>query len=465
MVRRAKIVCTIGPASEKREVLRDLVAAGMDVARLNFSHGRPGEHAERAAVIRELAAEAGRAVALLQDLQGPKIRTGVTVPPSVTDGARVDLVEGAEGSADAIAIDYEGLVDDVKVGDPILLADGHVELRVESVERDRVVAVVEHGGSLRSRMGVNLPSKRVRLSAITEKDRGDLRHGLEMGVDYVALSFVRTAEDVLALRRLCEDAGRPTPIIAKIETPSAVANIDSIVQAADAVMVARGDLGVELPPEVVPVVQKRIIGTCRLHLRPVIVATEMLQSMTHAPRPTRAESSDVANAVFDGADAVMLSAETAAGDHPIAACDMMARIIAEAERSDFYSPPPSEPGDETPEAIARAACHVARDIGARAIVALTESGDTARLVSKARPMAPIVALSPDAKTLRRLALYWGVLPRTEPVVSDPDELVRRVGALLLAQKLIARSERFVLVYGAPVGMRGATNSIRVERIA
>lgn len=462
--RRAKIVCTIGPASESDEAVRALCLAGMDVARLNFSHGTAHEHAARAERIRRHSVELGKPVALLQDLSGPKIRTGVGGPAAVADGDRVVLIESDVGSATELAINYEGLTEDVEPGDRILLADGQVELIVESKSKNAVEARAEHGGKLRDRMGVNLPSRRVRLGALTDKDRRDLEHGLKIGVDFIALSFVRSADDVAELRALCKKLGRPTPIIAKIETPPAVESIDDIVQAADAVMVARGDLGVELAPERVPVVQKRILNACRRHIRPVIVATEMLQSMVNAPRPTRAEASDVAGAVFDGADAVMLSAETATGVDPARACKMMASIMAEAAASDFYAPPPADAGDTVPEAIARAACDVATGLKADVIVALTESGLTARLVSKARPAVPIVAFTHDDTTLRRLALYWGVRALDKELVTDPDELARRVAVRLKQEKLISAGAQFVMVYGAPVGERGSTNAVRVVTV-
>jgi pyruvate kinase len=312
-------------------------------------------------------------------------------------------------------------------------------------------------------MGANLPSKRVRLPALTDQDRRDLEHGLALGVDYVALSFVKRADDVVALREACKQAGRPTPIVAKIETPEAVEHLWEVVAAADAVMVARGDLGVEMSPEVVPVVQKEIIGRCRLQQTPVIVATEMLQSMIESTRPTRAEASDVASAVFEGADAVMLSAETATGKHPREACGMMARIIMQAEASRFYAPPPSEPGRSTREAIAHAACNIAREVGARVLVAFTESGTSPRLISKARPPVPIVAFASDEANLRPLALYWGVVPRllALPEMPDVDALVGKLVETLLKQDLVARGERFVMAFGAPVGWRTPTNAIRV----
>ncbi len=462
--RRAKIVCTIGPAVDSRDQIAGLIAAGMDVARLNFSHGKPDEHAKRARWIAEESDTAGRPVAILQDLCGPKIRTGTKGPAKARQGELIELIEGSEGNETQVAVDYPELVADVRVGDRILLSDGHIELRVERLAERLVECRVEHGGPLRARMGVNLPSERMRGSALTDKDRSDLEFGLSLGVDYIALSFVRNVADIVQLRKLCASHGRIVPIVAKIETPGAVDQIDAIVQAADAVMVARGDLGVELPPESVPVIQKQIIGACRAHQRPVIVATEMLQSMVSAPRPTRAETSDVANAVFDGADAVMLSGETAAGKFPLLACQMMDRIVRRAEASQFFQPRSSVPDDHTQEAIADAACAVAKTINARIIVALTSSGGTARLVSKARPEATIVALSPEAKTLRKLALNWGVVPRFLEMLPDVDELVRRTGMYLREHGFCEAGDRYVLTYGAPIGVRGSTNAIRVEQV-
>lgn len=460
--RRAKIVCTLGPAVDSPERIRELIAAGMDVARLNFSHGSPEGHARVAEWVRRASHDAGRPVAILQDLCGPKIRTGIEGPTQAEAGATLTLTAGERGSEGVLAVGYATLAEDVHAGDRILLGDGHVELRVERVDGARVVTRVEHGGGLRERMGVNLPSGRVRGRALTDKDRSDLVHGLEIGADYVALSFVRSVEDVHELRALCEERGRPTPIVAKVETPSAVEHIDAIARAADAVMVARGDLGVELPPETVPIVQREIIGSCRLFRRPVIVATEMLQSMVDSPRPTRAESNDVASAVFGGADAVMLSAETATGKYPFKACQMMDRIIRQAEGSRFYAPVAS-PGDGAVEdAIADAACEIARSVGAKVLVALTTGGATARRVSKARPPVAIIAFSPEASTLRRLALYWGVVPHPMPVVSDLEAALESTKRALVEAGLVERGERFVLVHGAPMGTRGSTNSIRVE---
>jgi pyruvate kinase len=463
-VRRAKIVCTIGPACDSAEAIRDLIVAGMDVARLNFSHGTHEEHGRRAAWIREQSRALGKPVAVLQDLCGPKIRTGRAGPSAVATGGRIALFEGKTGRPDGLAIEYRGLAEDIHEGDVVRLDDGRIALRVVGIEQGELQCVAEQGGPLRDRMGVNLPAKRVRVPALTDQDRIDLAFGLSIGADYVALSFVKSADDMRQLREICEAAGKPTPLVAKIETPDAVENLWEVVAASDAVMVARGDLGVELPPEKVPVIQKEIIGTCRIQQKPVIVATEMLQSMVESTRPTRAEASDVAAAVFEGADAMMLSAETAAGKHPQGACAMMARIILEAEGSRFYAPLPSEPGRTTQEAIAHAACDVAREIGARVLVAFTVSGGTPRLISKARPGVPIVAFSTAEESLRRLALYWGVVPRPLDTFTDFAALVARVSDYLREQGMVAPGDRFVMAYGAPVGQRTPTNSIRVVDI-
>jgi pyruvate kinase len=465
-LRHAKIVCTLGPATNDVKAIGDLIDAGMDVARLNFSHGTHEDHARRLAVVREAARARRKTIAVLQDLQGPKIRTGQGGPAEIADGGGVALIEGASGSADAIAVEYPGLADDLHPGDVVRLDDGRIVLRVEQSSGGRVTCAVVQGGALRDRMGVTLPSRRVRLPALTDHDRRDLEYGLSIGVDYVALSFVKRADDVVELREACKPCGREVPIVAKIETPEAVENLWEIVAAADAVMVARGDLGVELSPEIVPVVQKEIIGSCRLQQTPVIVATEMLQSMIESTRPTRAEASDVASAVFEGADAVMLSAETAVGKHPREACAMMASIIQQAEASRFYAPPPSEPGRSTREAIAHAAVHIAGEIGARVLVAFTESGTSPRLISKARPAVPIVAFASDEANLRPLALYWGVVPQllALPEMPDVDTLVTKVAEALLDQKLVVRNDRIVMAYGAPVGWRAATNAIRVITI-
>ena len=465
--RRAKIVCTIGPACDSDEKLEELVRAGMDVARLNFSHGTHDEHRRRYLAIRAASERAGRPVAVLQDLCGPKIRTGRFPLGAirVDNNAEVTLIEGVESpEAGQIPIQYDGLAEDVRDGDSILIDDGRIVLKVLGTDGAVVRARVEQGGAIRNMGGVHLPSRRVRLSALTDKDKQDLSFGLSLGVDYVALSFVRQADDIRLVRDICDAWGLPVPVIAKIETPDAVDNIEAITAVSDAVMVARGDLGVEFPPERVPIIQKQIISVARQLRCPVIVATEMLHSMVHSTRPTRAEASDVANAVYDGSDAVMLSGETASGEHPILACGMMARLVVEAEGSPFYHPLQGDPlrGSSVADSIARYAVGLAHELGAKAIVAFTESGDTARLVSKARPRMPIVAFASNERTLRKVALNWGVISNSIAPVKDIDSLVDLANGHLLARGLASPGDRFVAVFGAPIGVRGSTNAIRVR---
>ncbi|WP_104982725.1 pyruvate kinase [Sorangium cellulosum] len=471
LVRRAKIVCTIGPSCDSQTTLEQLIRAGMDVARLNFSHGSHEDHGKNIATVRAAAEACGKPVAILQDLCGPKIRAG-RFPNNtfeVTDGASVWLTEANRDSPPAtpgeIPILYEGLAADLERGDVILLDDGRVVVTVTNVDGERVQAAVTQGGRLRDRVGVHLPARRVRIASLTEKDKADLSFGLAQGVDYVALSFVRNADEVRHVRDICEAWGRPTPIVSKIETPGAIDNLEAIILASDGVMVARGDLGVEFNPERVPIIQREILGLARVHQKPVIVATEMLQSMVTATRPTRAEASDVATAVFDGTDAVMLSQETATGAHPALVVRMMSRIVTEAEQSAFYRYLSSEqPGQRAnvAEATARAACDIARDIGARLIVAFTESGLTARYASKARPVVPIVAFSPNDTTRRRLALLWGVVPSPIDALRNSDEMIDRATAYLAANGFVSPGDKLVTIFGAPVGVSGSTNAIRVK---
>jgi pyruvate kinase len=437
----------------------------MDVARLNFSHGTHDEHSARLARLRQASELERKSVAILQDLCGPKIRTG-TFPRKfdLPSGVDVTLVEG-DSSADerVIAIQYEGLAGDVRVGDRILFDDGRLVLTVLGVDGHRVRARVDQGGGMRDHVGVHLPSKTMRLSALTAKDKEDLVLGLSSGVDYIAMSFVRRADDIQQIREICKAWGAPTPVVAKVETPDAVENLESIVTASDGVMVARGDLGVEFPPERVPVIQRQILAVARRVRRPVIVATEMLQSMTKSTRPTRAEASDVANAVYSGTDCVMLSGETATGDHPTLACSMMSRIAVEAESSPFFEHAPyTSRAASVAEAVARGACNTAREIGAKYIVAFTETGSSALTVSLARPDVPIIAYSTNPKTRRRTALYWGVVPREMPTMHDTDQLVDWCTGDLLAAGYGSPGERVVIVFGAPIGVSGSTNSIRVH---
>ncbi len=464
-IRRAKLICTLGPACDSVEGLCELIDAGMDVARFNFSHGTHPEHSARLERLREASERKKKPVAVLQDLCGPKIRTGsFEAPFELKTGSEIVLEEGdGKGEPDRIPITYEGLAEDVRLGDRIMFDDGRIVMQVTATEKDKVRVKITQGGGMRSRVGVFLPTRTLRISPLTEKDKNDLSFGLSMGVDYVALSFVRRAEDLRLVREICQEWGKPTPVIAKIETPDAVENLESVVAASDGVMVARGDLGVEFPPEQVPVIQRQILLVARRVRRPVIVATEMLQSMTKSTRPTRAEASDVANAVFSGADCVMLSGETANGDHPTLAASMMSAIALEAERSPFFeSQPYASRATSVAEAIARGAVNTAREIGAKFLVAFTESGSSAMNVSLARPHVPIVAFSPNAQTRRRMALLWGVIPRELPSLKDTDALVDWVTGDLMANGLASPGERVVIVFGAPLGVSGSTNSIRVH---
>jgi pyruvate kinase len=465
-VRRAKLVCTLGPACDGDEGLRALIDAGMDVARLNFSHGTHEQHLARLQRLRAASDAKKKSVAALQDLCGPKIRTGSFAASfNLPQDREVTLLEGDSSQDEAtIPIQYEGLAGDVRVGDRVMFDDGRVHVKVTAIEGERIRAVVTQAGQMRSHVGVHLPSKTMRVSALTEKDKADLQFGLAHGVDYIALSFVRRADDLKLVREICHEWGQPTPIIAKIETPDAIENLESIVAASDGVMVARGDLGVEFPPERVPVIQRQILGVARRVRRPVIVATEMLQSMTKATRPTRAEASDVANAVFSGADALMLSGETATGDHPALAASMMSRIAMEAETSPFYEAAPyATRATSVAEAIARGAVNTAREIGARYLVAFTESGSSAQIVSLARPSVPIIAFSPNQRTRRRMSLLWGVIPRETPAgIHDMDKLVDFATGDLMAAGLASPGERIVIVFGAPIGVSGTTNTIRVH---
>ena len=467
MRRRAKIICTLGPSVNSQERVGELIDAGLDVARLNFSHGAHEEHAERMRWVRQAAEERGKPVAVLQDLCGPKIRTGaIGGRVEITTGEEITLIEGKEGKCPEIPIQLPEFGRHLEPEDRVLLDDGRIALRVvaRADSSGRVKCLVDTGGELRDRVGVHLPARSVGLASFTEKDRKDLDFGLSLGVDFVAVSFVRAARDLRQVRAYCNERGQNVPLVAKIETPPAIEDLDAILAQADAVMVARGDLGVEFPPEAVPVLQRRIIAMAHDWRKPVIVATEMLQSMVHARRPTRAEASDVATAVFEGTDAVMLSAETATGDHPALAVEMMGRIIVAAEGSvDAGAGRPSTaPRDSMAESIAFNAADIAEEVGAAALVAFTASGNTARLTAGARPEVPLIAFCPKAETCRRLALLWGVVPIVADHVEQTDAMLKLANDALIAQGIVEPGERFVVVFGAPVGSDAETNSISVR---
>ncbi len=464
---RTKIVCTLGPASSTKEQLRGLVQAGLNVARLNFSHGTHAQHAELVTRVREVSEELGCPVAILGDLQGPRIRIG-DLPETIElrDGEDLTLVhEGEERAPDEIPVTYESLADDVGIGDRILINDGLIELLVLDVRAPRVRARIVHGGPLKSHKGLNLPGVQVSAPSLTEKDRADVVFAVEHQLEYLALSFVRRPEDIEQLRTLIP---RDMLIVAKIEKDSALENIEAILRATDAVMVARGDLGVELPFEEVPGAQKHIIALANREGRPVITATQMLESMITHPRPTRAEASDVANAILDGTDAVMLSAETAAGSYPRLAVEAMVRIIREVETN----PPAGFHREErrsrtqevvpTEDAIAAATVAAAKSIGTPLVVTITKSGFTARVVSSRRPDVPVLALTDSPRTCRQLSLVWGVVPQLVPIVESYEAMIEEARRAILARELAVKGDRIVVTAGVPFGRAGTTNLLRVE---
>ncbi len=467
--RHSKIVCTIGPVTRTPRMIRKLIDAGMDVARLNFSHGTHEEHAENIAALREAAMLMKKPIAILADLQGPKIRTG-----ALAGGGSVALRTGQKfaittakvlGDSTRVNTIFRPLPHEVKPGDRILLSDGLIELRVERVRGHEVQCHVVNGGILGEHKGINLPGVQLHVPALTEKDRVDLRFALKQGVDYIAVSFVRRAEDVVLAKSLIRRAKKDTPVIAKLEKPEAIENLEEILRASDGVMVARGDLGVEMNPERVPVVQKNIIARAREFRRPVITATQMLESMTENPRPTRAEASDVANAIFDGSDAVMLSAETATGRYPVEAVSMMARIIEQAEESIHeYPRPATQERLKVPETVAELVCHASRELHMKLIAVFTHSGFTARLVSRYRPLVPIVAFSPEAHTRRRMALLWGVTSRSISDIKKIDGLAMIAENRLMEERLVRKGDVIGIVAGTPMGIRGTTNFMKFHVI-
>jgi pyruvate kinase len=468
-MRRTKIVCTIGPATASRRMLDRLVAAGMDVARLNFSHGTRAEHGEVIRAIREGESDWGRPITVLQDLQGPKVRLGAFV------GGQAILVTGERftltprpvmGTASRSSISHPEFLSVLQPGDQVWMDDGMIQLVVEKVEDGEVHCQVMAGGTVADHKGVALPRLPRPGSVLTAKDRDDLRFGVEHGVDYVAVSFVRAAGDIQEVRKFLRELGADPPIVAKLERAEIVANLDGILALVDAVMVARGDLGVEVPLEDVPVIQKDVIRQARLGKVPVIVATQMLESMVEHVRPTRAEVTDVATAIFDGADAIMLSAETATGRYPVETVEMMARIAVRAEQAlpvaSLRLPRPEAYG--FPEAVAEAACQAARLLHAKAIVAFTQSGFTARLISQDRPDVPIVALTPFSEVQRRLGLFWGVSSRLVRKVETTDEMIEEVEATLLGDGTVRNHDVLVIMSGAPMWVTGTTNLLKFHRV-
>jgi pyruvate kinase len=462
-VARAKIVATLGPASRSDEVLRALIESGMDVARVNFSHGTYEEHAATIASIRRLASAAKRPVAILGDLQGPRIRIGdLTGVVHVEPGQDVTFApEGEERPVD-IPITYENMAQDVRVGSRVLVDDGNVEFTVLEINGRRVILRAVHGGPIKSHKGINLPGVEVSAPSLTDKDRADVQFGVEHDIDYFALSFVRRAEDIEALKDLLP---KGFLVVAKIEKDSALKNMESLVRASDAVMVARGDLGVELPYEAVPLVQKRLIAMCNQLGRPVITATQMLESMVTHARPTRAEASDVANAVLDGTDAVMLSAETAVGEYPTHAVRAMRRIVTEIEkypRTRFRTGETSAEVASTEEIIAAASETAARLAQAPAIVVFTKSGFSARVVASRRPVVPILAMTDQPRTFRQLSLVWGVIPLLVPHCDTYEQMLAMARDMARAQGLAKPGDRVLVTAGVPFDVIGTTNTLKVE---
>ena len=471
--RRSKILCTLGPATSSREALERLVDAGLDAVRVNFSHGAHETHADTVALVRGVSADRGRPIAILADLQGPKIRVGTLPDPGLTlapDDALILCPTGTDSpEAHAVSIHHATLAEEVHVGDPVLMDDGALAATVTAITDGRIHCAMQNGGVLKSRKGVNLPETKLSLPSLTDKDEADLRFALSLDVDMVALSFVRRARDLERVLEIMAEEGRRVPIVAKIEKPEAVEHLEEIVDTADGVMVARGDLGVEMGPEEVPIVQKRVIEHCNARGKLVITATQMLDSMIRNPRPTRAEASDVANAVLDGSDALMLSGETAVGAYPAEAVATMDRIIRRIERGErLWQGPVDDMGfGHGPNAIARSAVACSRSLDDNAaIVIYTGTGGTARLISDYRPKVPILAYTPNPQTYQSLSLYWGVIPRLLKVPPDReghvfDELDRAVQR----DGFVARGATVVMVMGFPIQARTSVNLIKLHKIS
>ena len=467
--RATKIVATIGPASRDPEILSQMIDAGLNVVRMNFSHGSHDDHRETYTMVRELAVKKGVTIGILQDLQGPKIRTARFANGSATlvKGQKfVITMEDIEGDETRVGSTYKGLAADVHPGMDLLLDDGNMALRVEGVKGGEITTAVMVGGVLKNNKGINVPQAELSVPAMSDKDVEDMAFGAELGVDWVALSFVRSRDDLLLARHYLARYGSRAKLMAKIEKPQAVDRFEDILKEVDGIMVARGDLGVEMRAEQVPVIQKRLIRACREVGKPVITATQMLESMVTLPRPTRAEASDVANAIFDGTDAVMLSAESAAGLYPIESVAMMDRIAREAEASPEYKLLQAQEIDITlaQDAIAQAACTIGQDLGVPCIVSFTKTGGAATRIAKNRPKLAILALTPNEQTRNQLALSWGVVPMLSEDPRDTDDMVRIANEELRRSNLADLGDRYVITAGVPFGVQGTTNMIRVEKL-
>jgi pyruvate kinase len=473
-MRRTKILATLGPASNSEEMILRLLTSGVDVFRLNFSHGRHEDHIKVIKLVREIATDLGRYIPIVGDIQGPKLRIGEVDGVQQLENGQTFMIstELTPGNAKIVSTPFTPLPDEVQVGHRILINDGLVELVVTHVEKTRVTTRVIHGGPISSKKGMNFPDSELTIPAITDKDKIDVKFAVTQHLDYIAASFVRRKSDIEDLRTLLREyGGQEINVIAKLEKPQAIDNLEEILEVSDGVMVARGDLGVELPPEEVPIVQKRILATASRWGRFAITATQMLESMTTNSRPTRAEASDVANAIFDGSDAVMLSAETASGRYPVEAVQMMARIVmsAEANRHIEHSvtraPRHSTDFDEFTDSLAGAANYAAEQLDAKYIVVFTQTGFAARLMSKFRPKAPVVALTPSSWVARRMNILWGVQPFVLKDVGEfHEQIVDRVDEFLLAKDIVRPGDRLVILMGSPLYQRAKTNLLRVHRV-
>jgi pyruvate kinase len=466
--RRTKIVCTLGPATTGEGQIAQLVKAGMDIARLNFSHGDRASHEQIFHTVRKAAEESGRTIGILADLQGPKIRLGrfAAGPVAWRTGETIRItVDDVAGTHDRVSTTYKGLATDARPGDRLLVDDGRVGLRVTAVEGADVVCEVTEGGTVSDNKGISLPGMNVSIPALSDKDIADLKFALGLPVDLVALSFVRSPADVDLVHEVMDRCGVRVPVIAKLEKPEAVENLEAVVAAFDGIMVARGDLGVELPLERVPLVQKRAALLCRQYAKPVIVATQMLDSMIANPRPTRAETSDVANAVLDGADAVMLSGETSVGKYPVDSVRTMARIVEEVETEPIAVVPLLRHLPRTqPGLLTQAARDIGEGLGVKALVAFTQSGDTVRRLARHHPRLPLLALTPDRAVRNQLALTWGVEALLVPPVESTDAMVRLVDDVIVSTARYRAEDLVVIVAGSPPGVAGSTNLIRVHRL-
>lgn len=467
-MRRAKIVATLGPATSSYESIRAIIDAGVDVARMNLSHGSYDVHEGVYENVRKAAADTGKAVGVLVDLQGPKIRLArfAKGPVMLEKGATFKItIDEVEGNQDICGTTFKGLPGDVKVGDVLLIDDGKVGLRATAVDDRTVTTVVEVPGPVSNNKGINLPGVAVNVPALSEKDEEDLRWGIKLGVDMIALSFVRNASDIVRVHEIMKEEGKFLPVIAKIEKPQAVEALEEIIDAFDAVMVARGDLGVELPLEQVPLVQKRAVELSRRWAKPVIVATQMLESMIENARPTRAEASDVANAILDGADAVMLSGETSVGKFPVETVSTMARIVEATEENGLNRIPPLGTRPHTHSgAVSLAAVEIAELLGSRYVCVFTESGDSLRRVSRLRSSVPVLAFTPSESTRNRLALSWGAQTYLVQKVTHTDEMMHQVDEIVLREGLCQIGDEVVVVAGTPPGIPGSTNSLKVHRV-